>query len=161
MVGWQHQLDPMQIICITLQTDNHASTSPLKFITGLMPFLPLNQQCQSTESKDGPNELLLPFNGHLSRTTWVSRYQKKYSPTHTYPDHQSSFIWTIWNKNPVAYIVTKQAAKVKKQFTSWVAATRHVEVASKTCRSLHFNIPTVTWCRRVTFWQQAYRPHLQ
>ena len=30
MMGWQwHQLDYMQIICTSLQTDNHASTSPL------------------------------------------------------------------------------------------------------------------------------------
>ena len=30
MIGWQwHQLDHMQIICASLQTDNHASTSPL------------------------------------------------------------------------------------------------------------------------------------
>ena len=30
--GWQwHQLDHMQIICTTLQTDNHACTSPLSF----------------------------------------------------------------------------------------------------------------------------------
>jgi len=31
MMGWQwHQLDHMQIICTSLQTDNHA-TSPLSF----------------------------------------------------------------------------------------------------------------------------------
>jgi len=36
-------------VCILLQTDNHASTSPLCFFTGRMPFLPPNQQCQSTE----------------------------------------------------------------------------------------------------------------
>jgi len=30
MMGWQwHQLDHMQTICTSLQTDNHASTSPL------------------------------------------------------------------------------------------------------------------------------------
>jgi len=30
MMGWQwHQLDHMQIFCALLQTDNHASTSPL------------------------------------------------------------------------------------------------------------------------------------
>jgi len=29
----------------------HASTSPLKFFTGQMPFLPPNQQRQSTEGK--------------------------------------------------------------------------------------------------------------
>ena len=32
MTEWQwHQLDHMQIICTSLQTDNHASTSPLSF----------------------------------------------------------------------------------------------------------------------------------
>jgi len=31
MMGWQwHQLDHMQIICTSLQTDNHASTLPLR-----------------------------------------------------------------------------------------------------------------------------------
>jgi len=44
---WQwHWLGHMQV-CILLQTDNHAST-PTVF-TGRMPFLPPNQQCQSTE----------------------------------------------------------------------------------------------------------------
>ena len=32
--------------------DNHASTQPLKFFTGRMPFLPSNQQRQSTEGKN-------------------------------------------------------------------------------------------------------------
>ena len=46
---WQwHQLDHMQV-CTWLQTDNHASTPPLSFFTGRMPFLPPNQQRQSTE----------------------------------------------------------------------------------------------------------------
>jgi len=48
---WQwHQLGHMQV-CTLLQTDNHASTSPLSFSTGRMPFLLPNQQCQSTEGK--------------------------------------------------------------------------------------------------------------
>jgi len=44
MMGWQwHQLDHTQIICTSLQTDNHASTSSLNFFTGQMPFLtPVN-----------------------------------------------------------------------------------------------------------------------
>ena len=33
-----------------------------------------------------------PFNGVWSGTTRVGRYQKKHSPTHTHPDHQTSFI---------------------------------------------------------------------
>jgi len=38
MVGWQwHQLDHMQIICSSLQTDNHASTSPLSFLQAGCP----------------------------------------------------------------------------------------------------------------------------
>jgi len=49
MMGWQwHQLDHMQIICTSLQTDNHASTSSLNFFTGRMLFVTPNQQCQST-----------------------------------------------------------------------------------------------------------------
>ena len=46
---WQwHQLGRMQV-CTSLQTDNHASTPLLSFFTGRMPFLPPNQQRQSTE----------------------------------------------------------------------------------------------------------------
>ena len=44
-----------------------------------MPFLPPNQQCQSTEGKNVEyyyffiqQQLLLPFNGLFSRITWVS-----------------------------------------------------------------------------------------
>jgi len=36
-------------VCTLLQTDSHASTPPLSFFTGRMPFLPPNQQRQSTE----------------------------------------------------------------------------------------------------------------
>jgi len=43
-----HQLGRMQV-CTSLETDNHASTPPLMFFTGRMPFLPPNQQRQSTE----------------------------------------------------------------------------------------------------------------
>jgi len=47
MMGWQwHQLDHMQMICSSLQTDNHASASSLNF-TGRMLLLPPSQQCRS------------------------------------------------------------------------------------------------------------------
>jgi len=36
-------------VCTSIQTDKHASTPPLSFFTGRMPFLPPNQQRQSTE----------------------------------------------------------------------------------------------------------------
>ena len=46
---WQwHQLGHMQV-CTSLQTDNHANTT--QFFKGRMPFLPHNQQRQSTEGE--------------------------------------------------------------------------------------------------------------
>ena len=48
---WQwHQVDHMQIICTSLQTDNYASTSPLSFY-GSDALPAPNQQRQSTENK--------------------------------------------------------------------------------------------------------------
>jgi len=41
-----------------------------------------------------------PFNDPLSGTTRVGRYQKKRSPTHTHPDHQTSlinFLRLLWS----------------------------------------------------------------
>ena len=56
---WQwHQNSGIMQVCTSLQTDNHASTSPLSFFTGRMPFLPPNQQRQSTEG----TILLMPNN---------------------------------------------------------------------------------------------------
>jgi len=48
---WQwHQLGQMQV-GTSLQADNHASTPSLEFFTGRIPFLPPNQQHQSTEGR--------------------------------------------------------------------------------------------------------------
>jgi len=56
---WQwHQLCHMQV-CTSFQTDNHASTPPLSFCTGRMPFLPPNQQCQSTEGTHYSNTIII------------------------------------------------------------------------------------------------------
>jgi len=50
MMGWQwHQLDHMQIICTSLQTDNHASTSSLSFFAGRIVFLPHWRQYYNIE----------------------------------------------------------------------------------------------------------------
>jgi len=66
---WQwHQLGHMQI-CTLLQTNNHASTHHSVFYR---LFLPPNQQHQSTEGTIHTHT----FNGSLSGTTRVSRYQK-------------------------------------------------------------------------------------
>jgi len=52
-MGWQwHQLDHMQIICTSLQTDDHASTTTLNFLHArkMLSWMQ-NQQYQSTENK--------------------------------------------------------------------------------------------------------------
>jgi len=60
---WQwHQLGHMHV-CTSLQTDNHASTPPLSFFTGRMPFLPPNQQRQSTEGN-----VYIPYQNRTQNT---------------------------------------------------------------------------------------------
>jgi len=49
---WQwHQPGHMQV-CTLLQTDNHASTSPLSFFTGRMAFLPPTNSVKALKAKD-------------------------------------------------------------------------------------------------------------
>jgi len=74
---WQwHQPGHMQG-CTSLQTDNHASTPLLSFIQAGCPSC-----CPTNSVKALKAQCLLthihthPFNGPLSRTTRVSRYQK-------------------------------------------------------------------------------------
>jgi len=57
MMGWQwHQLDHVQIICTSLQTDNHASTSPFSFYG--LDALPA---AQPTESEHRRQQLQKKF----------------------------------------------------------------------------------------------------
>jgi len=65
---WQ-QLGYMQV-CTSLQTDNHTSTSLLKFFTGRMPFLPPNQQHQSTEGTK--HEIKLMCNKIMLKEAFIS-----------------------------------------------------------------------------------------
>jgi len=66
---WQwHQLGHMQV-CTLLQTDNHASTPPVKLFTGWMPFLLPNEQRQSTEKAWKTSEIFSC--GHSVRANGV------------------------------------------------------------------------------------------
>ena len=56
----------------SLQTDNHANTPPLSFFTGRMPFLPPNQQRQSTVSV---SILEVSPNSPTGRVTFVPPFQ--------------------------------------------------------------------------------------
>jgi len=50
-----------------------------------------------------------PFNGLLSGSTRVGQYQKKHSPTHTHPDHWTSFITLLHLQQSMA--VNKKIAE--------------------------------------------------
>jgi len=66
---WQwHQLGHMQV-CISLQTNNHASTPPVKFFTGRMPFLPPNQQHLSTEGTVTLHYIKTVYSGLSKKTS--------------------------------------------------------------------------------------------
>jgi len=71
MIAWQwHQLDNMQIICTMLQTDIYASTSSLSLFTGRMLFLTPNQQCQSTQGRDGTLQTVTKITISLTQLTF-------------------------------------------------------------------------------------------
>jgi len=57
-------------VCTSLQTDNHASTPLLSFFTGRMPFLPPNQQRQSTEG----NAYTIYTKSHLVRNQYFQPF---------------------------------------------------------------------------------------
>jgi len=78
-MGWQwYQLDHMQIICTSLQTDNHTNTSSLIF-RGRMLFLTPNQQCQSTEGIMSIQTRMLAINASILNLT-VARLEPFQSP---------------------------------------------------------------------------------
>jgi len=56
MMGWQwHQTDHMQIICTSLQTDNHASTAPLNFAGRMPSCRPTNNNNTATKANEMPS----------------------------------------------------------------------------------------------------------
>jgi len=58
-----HQLDHLQTICTSLQTDSRTNTSSLNFCSQMLFLTPNHTHTH-------------PFNGYFSGTTQVSQYQK-------------------------------------------------------------------------------------
>jgi len=82
-----------------------------------MPFLPPNQQRQSTEGtlnkyKQQQQQQQQPFNGCLSGTTRVGWYQKKHSPTHTHPGQHTSFITFLHLQRSMCTWTNTKAIKI-------------------------------------------------
>ena len=59
-------------VCTSLQTDNHASTTPLSFLQAGCPSCHLTNSVKALKAVTHTH----PFNGPLCGTTLVSRYQK-------------------------------------------------------------------------------------
>ena len=87
VAGWlvreRRSLDILQVYT-TLQSDNHASTPPLRFFTGRMPFLPPNQQHKALKASKALKAIFIhsvEFNKlcNLVRTTGASTPYKRWS----------------------------------------------------------------------------------
>ena len=95
---WQwHQLGYMQLYT-SLQTDNHASIPPLSFFTGQMPFLPPNQQRQST------NNRLIKKNHFSCKTTENQRERGRQLLT-------GKERWRLLSQRPLRYTWQHTAAR--------------------------------------------------
>ena len=80
-----------------------------------------------------------PFNGPLSGTTQVGRYEKKHSPTHTHPDHQTSFINFLHLLRSIASSVFSLSAWQSSLTTSLQVLFRlPLGLGPSTSYSMHF-----------------------
>ena len=77
------------------------------------------KQWDVTDSWSASKQKKLPFNGRLSGTTRVGRYQKKHSPTHTHPDHRASFITFLHLQRSTASSLFSLCAWQSSQTTSF------------------------------------------
>jgi len=92
MMGWQwHQLDHMQIICTSLQTDNHTSTSPLRFLQAGYPSCHPTKRVKSLKTNGKTNYKL-----------------KKHYPI------------ILLNQGVSPYIILQQAKDTSFRFGLWV-----------------------------------------
>ena len=78
MIGWQrHQLDHMQIICISLQTGNHANTSPLSFYRP--DALPATQPTASKHWKQMCTHLCAQNSSNVAQCTFMSTSKVRFT----------------------------------------------------------------------------------
>jgi len=111
-MAWQwHQLDHMQIICTSLQTDNHTSTSPLSFhrpdaLPAAQPTV--SKHWRQIKAKNIQQQQ--SFHGSLSGTTgWAGTTRNIHPPTiliiiqslsassiYYDPQHPPCFFWRAW-----------------------------------------------------------------
>jgi len=59
----------MQIICTSLQTDNHASTSPLSFLQTRCPSCRPTNSIKALKAEETPKDVWIQENGQKAGTT--------------------------------------------------------------------------------------------
>ena len=91
-----------------------------------------------------------PFYGHLSRTTWVSRYQKKHSSTHAYLDQQSSCISFLHLQRSIASSLLTLRADFGhhlNRLSKFIIVYCIKQINS--CANFETNLTTERFCRNV------------
>jgi len=166
-MGWQwHQLDHMQFICTSLQTDNHTSVSSLNFFTGRMLFLMPNQQYQSTESvklKQASTAIVATARNTMSTdresyleggaictpyNTWYLRPMRVWP--HTRHLHQISYFEHLHH-------VTNSKTDKKTYIKNWIAHIWHHLQCLQ--RGLITDLQTHTTSATSHWKQQVYKLH--
>jgi len=80
MMGWQwHWLDHMQTICTSFQTDNHASTSLLKFLQAGCP------SCHPTNSVKALKDVRIHYKALYNCPVYLLTYYLLHGHTHSCP----------------------------------------------------------------------------
>jgi len=92
MCWWWHQLNHAQIICTSLHTDNHGSTTSFNFYRPDVFLMP-NQQCQSSESKTFKDKWSTFLQTHS--VTHISTTQQPWNISPWPPDPHLNLIDTL------------------------------------------------------------------
>jgi len=118
-------------VCISLQTDNLARTPPLSFLRAGCP------SCRPTNSVKALKALIIsviypthPFNGPLSGTTQVSRYQKGKTSLDFTEARDSEWQW-----NPLDHM--QVCTSLQTDNHAWHASTpplSFLQVGCSSCR---------------------------
>ena len=88
-----------------------------------------------------------PFNGRLSRTTRVGRYQKKHSPAHTHPGQRTSFITFLYLQRSTASSLFSLRACQSSRTTSFqVLFGLPLGLEPSTSYSMHFFTQSSSFC---------------
>jgi len=98
-----------------------------------------------------------PFHGRLSGSTQVGRYQKKHSPTHTHPDHRTSFINFLHLQRSIASSLFSLRAWQSYLTTSLqVLFGLSLGLGPSTSYSMHFFTQSSSFCNTCPYHRSLF-----